>query len=102
MARKVKIAPETRIVKPLPPLEPIVIAPSEQFRSAVLEEIRAMEQARRNAKRLPEHILYRELERHLASALNALYTEGRLTVGLTINDKYLRTTETTENATTQD
>lgn len=102
MARKTKSAPAIYTSTPLPPLEPVVIAPSERFRSAVLEEIRAMEQARRNARRLPEHILYRELERHLASTLNALYTEGRLTVGLTINDKYLRTIETPENATTQD
>ena len=50
-----------------------------------------MEQARRDAHRVPDHILYRELERHLAAALNALYAEGRLSWGSTINDKYLRT-----------
>lgn len=78
-------------IKPSPPLEPIVITPSEQFKAAVFEEIQTMEQARRDAHRVPEHILYRELERHLSAALNALYTEGRLSVGLTINDKYLKT-----------
>lgn len=52
-----------------------------------------MEQAKKDAHRLPDHTVYRELEKHLSSALNALYKEGRIIVGNTVNDKYIRITE---------
>jgi len=67
---------------PRPPLEPIVISPSEEFKSALLDEIQRMEQ---------EHILYRELISHISTALNALYKDEKIKVGPTINDKYIST-----------
>jgi len=76
---------------PRPPLEPIVISPSEEFKSALLDEIQRMEQARRDAHRIPEHILYRELISHISTALNALYKDEKIKVGPTINDKYIST-----------
>lgn len=78
---------------PQPPLEPIVIPPSEEFKAALYAEIQRMIQARRDAHRIPEHVLYRELLTHVSSALNTLYKDGSIKVGLTINDKYI-TTET--------
>lgn len=103
MARKSRTSPVAEALRvPRPPLEPIVTQPSEAFKDAVFNELLGMEQARRDASRMPEHILYRELERHLAAALNALYSDGRLTVGQTVNDKYLRTKEITSDAGKQE
>lgn len=78
-------------------LEPIVIPPSEDFKAALISELTAMQQARRDEHRVPDHVTYRELERHIASALNALYSEGWLQVGNTVNDKYMRTTDQADN-----
>lgn len=103
MARKGRTSPVAEAARvPRPPLEPVVTPPSEAFKDAVFNELRDMERARRDANRLPEHILYRELERHLAAALNALYSDGRLAVGQTVNDKYLRTKESTSDAEQQE
>ena len=103
MAGKGRTSPVAEAARvPRPPLRPIVTQPSEAFKDAVFNELRGMEQARRDANRLPENILYRELERHLAAALNALYSDGRLTVGQTVNDKYLRTKKTTSDAGKQE
>ncbi len=77
--------------EPSPPLEPVTVPPSEEFTETVYRELRRLEEAKRSARRLPEHTLYRELSAHLASALNALYKEGRIRVGETINDKYIST-----------
>lgn len=74
---------------PSPPLEPITVTPSEEFTEAVYRELRRLEEAKHAAHRLPGHTLYRELSAHLASVLNSLYKQGRITVGDTINDKYI-------------
>lgn len=76
---------------PRPPLEPIVVPPTEGFKEAVFREIQALEQARVEANRLPDYVLRIEFQNHLSAALNALYKEGRIKVGMTINDKYITT-----------
>lgn len=76
---------------PRPPLEPIVVPPTDGFKEAVFREIQALEQARVEANRLPDYVLRIEFQNHLSAALNALYKEGRIKVGMTINDKYITT-----------
>lgn len=76
---------------PRPPLEPIVFPPTDGFKEAVFREIQALEQARVEANRLPDYVLRIEFQNHLSAALNALYKEGRIKVGMTINDKYITT-----------
>lgn len=78
---------------PQKPLEPIVTPASEEFKLALYAELQRMIQARRDALRIPDHVLYGELMRHISSALNDLYKDGLIKVGPTINDKYI-TTET--------
>ena len=75
----------------LPPLEPIVVPPTDGFKEAVFRELQALEQARVDAHRFPDHVLRIEFQNHLSAALNALYKEGRIKVGLTLNDKYITT-----------
>lgn len=76
---------------PRPPLEPIVVPPTDGFKEAVFRELQALEQARVDAHRFPDYVLQIEFVHHLSAALNALYKEGRIKVGLTINDKYITT-----------
>lgn len=76
---------------PRPPLEPIVVPPTDGFKEAVFREIQALEQARVEANRIPDYVLRIEFQNHLSATLNALYKEGRIKVGLTINDKYITT-----------
>lgn len=76
---------------PRPPLEPIVVPPTDGFKEAVFREIQALEQARVEANRIPDYVLRIEFQNHLSAALNALYKEGRIKVGMTINDKYITT-----------
>ena len=76
---------------PRPPLEPIVTPPSEEFKTALYAEIQRMEQARRDVRRIPEHILYVDLLSHISAALNALYKDGKIKVGQTVNDKHITT-----------
>lgn len=77
--------------EPTPPLQPIVVPPSEEFTEAVYREIARLEKAREDAHRIPDYVLRIELSHHLSSALNELYKAGRIKVGLTINDKYITT-----------
>ena len=93
MSRKpVKTAVQAHPMRtPRPPLEPIVIPPTDGFKEAVFREIQALEQARVEANRIPDYVLRIEFQNHLSAALNALYKEGRIKVGLTINDKYITT-----------
>lgn len=84
-------APSHPTHTPRPPLEPIVVPPTDGFKEAVFREIQALEQARVDAHRFPDYVLRIELQQHLSAALNALYKEGRIKVGLTINDKYITT-----------
>lgn len=72
-------------------VEPIVIPPSDEFTEALYGEIQRLVKARLEARRIPDHVCYRELQRHVSSALNALYKDGRIKVGLTLNDKYITT-----------
>ena len=74
-----------------PSLEPIVVPPTDGFKEAVFREIQALEQARVDANRLPYYVLRIEFQNHLSAALNALYKEGRIKVGLALNDKYITT-----------
>lgn len=76
---------------PLKPLEPIVVPPTAGFVEALFTEIQALEQARVEAHRFPDHVLYTEIQAHVSSALNELFKQGRIKVGLTINDKYITT-----------
>ena len=96
-SRKASAAVAARRPEPSPPLEPVTVQPSEEFTEAVCRELRRLEEAKRSARRLPEHTLYRELASHLSSALNALYKQGRIRVGDTINDKYISTATTNSN-----
>ena len=94
MSRRTPIAPAARTAPsttPLKPLEPIVVSPSEAFTEALFAEIQRLEQARQEAHRFPDYPLYRELVAHVGQALNALYRDGRIHVGSTINDKYITT-----------
>ena len=93
MSRKpVKTAVQAQPTRtPRPPLEPIVVPPTDGFKEAVFREIQALEQARVEANRLPDYVLQVELLHHLSSALNALYKEGRIIVGNTVNDKFITT-----------
>ena len=91
-SRKASPPQPARRPEPSPPLEPVTVQPSEEFTEAVYRELRRLEEAKRSARRLPEHTLYRELASHLSSALNTLYKQGRIRVGDTINDKYISTT----------
>lgn len=93
MSRKpVKTAVQAQPKRPpRPPLEPIVVPPTDGFKEAVFREIQALEQARVEANRIPDYVLRIEFQNHLSAALNALYKEGRIKVGLTINDKYITT-----------
>lgn len=90
--RTVKLAVQAQPTHtPPPPLEPIVVSPTDGFKEAVFREIQALEQARVDAHRFPDYVLQIEFQQHLSAALNALYKEGRIKVGLTINDKYITT-----------
>lgn len=77
---------------PRPPLEPVALAPTEGFKEAVFRELQAWEEAKRAARRIPEHTTLLEFRKHLYDTLNALYREGRIRVGDTFNDKYIITT----------
>ena len=81
----------------MPPLEPIRIVPSEAFKEATLNEIKRFEQAHIDAHRVPNHILHRQFLSLVSDALNALYKEGRIRVGMTVNDKYITTQINTDN-----
>lgn len=77
---------------PLDPLEDITVEPSEAFLDALFGELRRLQEAKERAHRVPDHVLHRaDFLRHVATALNALYTSGRISVGLTINDRYINT-----------
>lgn len=84
---------------PRPPLEPIVVPPTDGFKEAVFREIQALEHARVDAHRSPDYVLRIEFQQHLSAALNVLYKEGRIKVGLTINDKYITTKTDNDNGT---
>lgn len=85
--------------EPLKPIEPVTVEPSEGFKEALLGELRRLEAAKRAARRVPEHTLYGELQRHIGATLNALYTDRLITVGHTINDKYISTKNFKDNGT---
>lgn len=73
----------------LPPLEKITVAPSDEFADALYNELTRLWEARKEANRIPEHIVLIEFRKHVLDTLNALYKAGRITVGQTINDKYI-------------
>ncbi|MCQ2058682.1 MAG: hypothetical protein MJY71_02495 [Bacteroidaceae bacterium] len=79
--------------EPYTPLQEITTAPTDDFKQAILCELRAMQQACTEAHRQPDHVLYTELLQHLSAALNELYLEKRIGVGNTLNDKYITVTD---------
>lgn len=86
------------IPPPLDPLEEIRVEPSEAFLDALFGELRRIQEAKERAHRVPEHVLHREdFLRHVATALNTLYTSGRIAVGLTVNDRYINTRPSADN-----
>ncbi len=86
-----KTAPKAPVYQhePLPPLEPIIVTPSEDFKIALLAELRRMEDAHRAARRVPSHTMHRALIGQVEDALKALAIEGRVKIGPTINDHYI-------------
>lgn len=57
-----------------------------------------MEQEREQGKKHPAFVLRIDFIKRVNAALNRLYKEGRISVGDTLNDKYLSTrTKDTDN-----
>lgn len=73
-------------------IEPIIVAPSEEFAEALFAEIKRLEQERIDAHRFPNYVLHTDIVQHVSSTLNALYKAGRIKVGRSLNDKYITTT----------
>ena len=51
----------------------------------------AIEREKEAAGKMPSHAMYEDLTAKVHDALNALYSQGRIKVGRTINSKYITT-----------
>lgn len=56
----------------------------------LLNIIKHLQNAKETAKIEPSHVLRIELHREIDKALNRLYSSGKITVGNTINDKWIK------------
>ena len=56
----------------------------------LLSIIKYLQTAKETAKIEPSHILSVELWNEIKNALNRLYKDGKIKVGNTINDKYIK------------
>lgn len=77
--------------KTLRPLEPFAVEPTEEFREALLSELKYIERKKRETGRIPTYTIQMELKRHIAHTLNSLHKDGKIDVGNTLNDKYILT-----------
>lgn len=63
----------------------------EQLSEAIFRTISAIEREKEAAGKMPSHAMYEDLTAKVHDALNALYSQGRIKVGRTINSKYITT-----------
>lgn len=64
--------------------------PFQNMDEHLLSIIKHLQTAKETAKIEPSHILSVELWNEIKNALNRLYKDGRIKVGNTINDKYIK------------
>lgn len=90
-------APKTVVEPPVRPVTPPIVRPrhkpSQEFQDAIVGEINAMIAETEAAHIHPTHVIDKDLTQLLHDALNALYHAGRIQVGHTINNKWIKTTE---------
>lgn len=60
------------------------------FDNAVYDLLKSMQEEREKAGKHPTHVLYLEVVRALRDSLNTLKVKGKIQVGDTANDKYIR------------
>lgn len=58
--------------------------------SHILNIIKHLQNAKETAKIEPSHVLRVELTKEINNALNRLHKDGKIKVGDTINDKYIK------------
>lgn len=63
----------------------------EQLSEAIFRTISAIEREKEAAGKMPSNAMYEDLTAKVHGALNALYSQGRIKVGRTINSKYITT-----------
>lgn len=80
-----------RVNRTLRPLEPFAVEPTEEFRAALLSELKYIERKKSETGRIPTYTIQMELKRHIAHTLNSLYKDGKIDVGDALNDKYILT-----------
>ena len=69
----------------------------EMLSEAVFRTIAAIEREKEAAGKMPAHAMYEEVILAVRTALNTLYSQGRINVGDTINSKYITTKTTNGN-----
>ena len=61
----------------------------EQLSEAIFRTISAIERGKEAAGKMPSHAMYEEVIMAVRTALNTLYSQGRINVGDTINSKFI-------------
>lgn len=67
--------------------------PWADFDAALLQEIQSLCEAKRQRGIEPAHITTAEVMRRVKAALNALYKDGYIVVGDTLNEKWIKPNE---------
>lgn len=62
-----------------------------EFEKQLLMRLKSIQQVREAQHIEPSHLLYVDAQKLLNDALNALYKQGAIKVGKTINGKYIDT-----------
>lgn len=62
----------------------------DELKTALLNILKEQEKAKSNKRIVPSHSLLIPLHQTVNDALNELYSEGKIDVGPTMNDKYIK------------
>jgi hypothetical protein len=61
------------------------------MKDVLFELIKSLEEKKKADKTYPYHVMRQEVYAAVADALNDLYKEGRISVGVSLNDKWVTT-----------